>query len=92
MIQHLDLEICQAPANTADLIVSYRNAQWYQQTGQYPLRCDKIGALFGQVMELGITVPFYSEDNAQGVRRRSVIAQVKAARFNLLSMCKGVME
>lgn len=81
---------CQAPAITADLTVSYRNAQRCRQTERYPLRCDGFWALFGQGLDSETIVHFYSEGVALGVRRRCVSTPGEAERFNLLPTCKGV--
>jgi hypothetical protein len=40
---------------------SYKNAQYFGETGQYPLRCDITRALFGYASDPSTTVPFYSE-------------------------------
>jgi len=41
---------------------TYRNAQLNRETGQLPLRSEKLPALFGYVPVLKITVPFDSEE------------------------------
>lgn len=46
---------------------SYRNAQRFRQTGQYPLRCAESRALFGCTSTFENIVPFYSEYCANSV-------------------------
>jgi hypothetical protein len=49
---------------------SYKNAQYFAETEQYPSRYDRSWALFGNVSSLEIIVPFDSEDVAPELRRR----------------------
>jgi hypothetical protein len=46
---------------------SYKNAQYFGETGQYPLRYDKSWALFGYIPSLPTIMPFYSEKVALGL-------------------------
>lgn len=48
---------------------SYRNAQYYEETGRCPLRSDKLSALNGHAFTSRTSVPFYSMHFACCCRR-----------------------
>lgn len=49
---------------------SYKNAQYFQETGQCPLRRGICWALFGQTTDPEIIVPFDSEGLSSQIRER----------------------
>lgn len=68
---------------------SYKNAQCFPELNPYPLRCNKIQALFGHISSLEFTVPFYSEDMGFEVHRedKQEFIELDVDIFVLLTFC-----